>query len=602
MAKQFYLTKRVVGYSTKPDKTNISPEFLVEDSQNVLINDREMVEIREGYTLFGSANSNTNPIESAYDWETSSGDIIHLRSYDEYLQFYVGTVDGIEFNDWVTLADGFSAVDFCFTTWWDTNEDIDLLVFVNGSDKFWDWSGAMTTLKSATSNTITKNGSTTWAQERFKTSGTRKVVINGTEYTYTGGENTTTLTGVTPDPSGEAANSLVFQAITLHDDEPADGATNDICSVLNNQLYLGGGKSREVSVSKDDDFTDFSFSSPRVPGEGALLVLDSIPKAFVPLNEVMWISAGRNDWYKTELNELEVSGTLTETLKIKKLKTGSDQGAQSQDLVCTIGDYIAYISYEPALRLLGTMEELELPHMPIISDPIKPDFDAETFTNGHIKFHRNRIYISAPASGKVYINELKQTADGSFVRFWQPPQILPIRKFAIIDGEIYGHSDDVPETYKLFDGINDNGNSIEAKAAFAYRSYGLKANLKTVSEWLTEGYISSNTKLTLTLNYDYEGYTQQLEYEIDGSDDSILYQPSETGVLGDEVLGDRPLGDLLEEAAELAKFRVIHGIVPRDFFEIQAIYSTNDVDQQWKILAHGGNVSRSKNEPIKIKK
>jgi len=609
MAKKFQIIDRVLGYKSKTDKTNTDPRFLTEPSQNVIINDGEKVEIRKGYTVHpsGDTSSESNAIESAYDWETSSGDVINLRGHDEYLQFYVGTVEGTTFNSWQTLKDGWAAVDFCFTTWWDTDEGsgsmgIDLLLFVNGEDKIQDWTGAMTTLKSATANTITKNGDNTWAQDRFLTAGTRQVIINGTTYTYTGGEDTDTLTGVTPDPSSEAADSLVFQAIRENDNEPADGAVNDIISVLNNQVYVGSNINREVYISSNTDFTDFTFSSPRVPGEGALLTLDNIARAFARQEQQMYISAGRSDWYRTKFEQLDVSGILTETLEVEKLKTGVESGARSQDLTAELGDYITFIDFNNQLRLLGRVEDIESPHMPVLSDPIKTDFDDANFTGGHIKPHENRIYIADPNNDYVYISEVKQNDDGTMSRFWQPPQILPVRKFMIDgDGVLYGHSSGADLTYKLFDGYNDNGTSISAKAGYAYRTYGRRDVYKRFDEWLTEGYISANTELIINLKYDFDGYTQNLEKVIKGDDDSILYETSSTGVLGDNPLGDAPLGDQLESSSQQPKFRIINEFPLEDFFEVQVVYYTNEVDAQWEILATGGNVILSTSQPINIK-
>lgn len=597
MAKKFLLIEKVLSYNSKAEPTQVDPYLLISPSQNVLIDDKKKVKTREGYTLYGATSADLYGIESQYDWNNSSGDEINIRCLNDEIQFYDDNSEA-----WITLKDSFTAVDFCFATWWDTSEKKDLLLFVNGSDKIWDWSGAITTLASVTTNTITKNGTTTWAQERFLTSGTRQVVINGTTYTYTGGETTTTLTGVTPDPSGEAANSTVFQAVRENDNEPADGVANDIIAVSDNQLWILSNTSREVYVSKNTDFKDFSFSSPRIQGEGDLIVLDDIARAFIPREGARYISAGKDYWYRHEFKVIELSsGSVAEISEIKPIKTAAGQAAQSQDLTCLMGDVIAFIDFNNILRILGNIENLENQAIQSISDPVKSDFDTENFTGGQLKFHKNRLYISAPANGKVYITETRQRDDGEIERFWQPPQILPIGKFMVRNNEIYGHSADVSETYQLFTGTNDNGKSMKAIAAFAYRNYNRRDVLKVFDEWLTEGYITSNTKLTLKLNYDFGGGGQQLEKIIDGADDSILYKPIITASLGDEELGDNPLGDQTESIPLGSKFRIINEFPKEDFFEIQCIYETDTIDVSWEILSHGGNIQLSTNQPISLK-
>jgi len=593
MAEKYKLLSQFGGYFTKLDKTNIKEDkiYLVSPSQNVLVNDGEKVATRGGYTLLGAANTATTGIESSYVWVTSSGDEIPLRGYDDELEFYVGTVDSIAFNAWYRLKASWSAVDFQFAPWWDTTPNFDLLLFVVGDDNIYDWTGAITTLKSATANTITKNGTTTWAQERFSTAGTRKVIINGTEYTYTGGENTTTLTGVTPDPSAEAANSLVYQTVRTNADQPAANAVNDVIAVLENHVFLGNLALKEVSVSANDDFTDYTFSTPRVPGEGELLVLDSPTVGFISQEREMWITAGKDDWYVTQFEQLDVGSTLTETLKVRKLKTGPQQAAISQNLITKIKTGVVYVSNELSLDVLANIEN---PVAVPLSDPIKPDFDDETFAGGHAIFYKGSIYVSAPANSKAFIYDVIR-------KYWQPPQVLPVNFFFIYGGDLYGHSANNPETYKLFDGTNDNAKSFKATAAFSYRSYGPRFAYKNIDEWATEGYTSSNTELILTLNFDYGGFTQSLQKTISGRDERILFESLEGGSLGVSPLGDASLGDSESEMSVLSKFKVIHTFPKQDFFEIQAIYETDDVDRQWQILAFGGNAEFSKNMPITIK-
>ena len=598
--EKFQLLSKVLTYASKPDKTNTLPELLVSGSQNVLIDDRNIVRTREGYTIYGAAGSGSTPVESEYDWQTSLNTVLNLRSYDDELEVYVGTVESIVFDSWEKVADGWTAVDFSFAPWWSSLEVMDLLFFVNGADQIQEWSGGLTTYASATSNTITKQGTDTWAAKRFLTNGTTKIRIKDTggtwrEFTYTGGEATTTLTGVTPDPTGYtfAAGALVMQSVRTNDNEPADAAVNDFIWVEKNQVWIGSNTRNHIYVSKDTDFTDYSFSTPRVPGEGALLVLNNVGRGFLPLQGRMLITGGRDDWYHTEFAQLEIGTTLTETLKVIKLETGPGMAAQSQDLISGL----LYIGFDKILhRIIGISDNNKL-ETEDLSDPIKPDFDAVDFTNGHIKIHRNRTYITCPNDSTMFISEVRRNENGTFTRFWQPPQILPIRRFAIISDLIYGHSSGFNETYRLFNGTNDNENPIAFNATYSYRNYGNKEALKVFDKWITEGYIRGNTKIIQQLRYDFQGATQTLEKEIDGSDSSILFEL----ITGMTPLGSTPLG-LLEESTQQPKFRQISDFIPQDFFEIQVVYYSSAVDDQWWIISQGGNIRISPNKPTFLSK
>lgn len=592
---KFQTISEILSYVTKPDKTNTDPRYLISGSQNVLIDETRKVKTRNGYELLGASSTATTPTESSFTWKTSSGDEWPLRGYDDELEVYLGTVDSIALNAWTKLKDGWSSVAFKFATWWNTTTGFDLLKFVAQDDNIYSWTGAVTTIASATANTITKNGTATWAAERFTTTGS--VIINGTEYAYTGGTGTTTLTGVTPNPSSEAANSAAMQAVTTHSDEPATGLTNDLIEVLNNQLYVGDLSKNEIYVSKNTDPVDFTYSSPRIPGEGALLTLDNPAVGFVSQEDRMYITAGQHDWYQTEFNALEVSNTLTETLNVKKLKTAPLQAAQSQDLITKVNNAVCFLGNDDKLYLMERVENIEYPFIKPISDDVKPDFEDETWTNGHLIAYRNWILLCSPTNDKVYINETREEA-GELVRFWQPPQILPIRQFSVINGLLYGHSSGAPETYKLFTGEDDNGNPFKAVARFAYRSFDERDKYKVFDEYFTEGYIAGNTTLKLKLYYDYEGHEQILEYDIDGSDSDILAETATAGSLGDSGLGDTPLGgESGSESIPLNKFRIIHEIPPYDFFEICTEYWTDEQDYNWSILAHGPNARLSPNKP-----
>lgn len=603
MAKKFQTVLETKGYVTKPDPTNTDPRFLVFGSQNMLINDEEKVETREGFTLKGATSTVLNPIESSFDWQTSTNTILNLRGEDGTLAVFLGTVDGVVVDAWTDIESGFTDAGFVFAPWWDTAENLDLLLFVQGTTSLLDWSGGITSLASATTTTLTKNGTDTWGDVRFLSAGTRKVVINDTVFTYTGGEGTTTLTGVTPDPSAEPVDSIVIQEIRTNANTPSAGFKNDIIHVQDNQAYVGSNTSQEIFVSKNTSFTDYTFSAPRIPGDGELLVLDNPCNAIRGLRDKVIIFAGRDDIYINQFAQLDVSGVLTETLKIQKLKTTTGQSAQSQALTTNFGDSLAFITFEPALRILQDVANIAEPQIRTFSNPIKPDFDAEDFTNADMLFDGQRINIATPVNGKFYILEFKEDADGNIRRFWQPPQILPIRRLSIIDGALHGHSSAVTESYKLFDGTNDLGNSFRSIAAFAYNTYKERINMKSFDEYFTEGFISANTTIKLTLNYDFDGFTQTIVKTIDGSDDDIIFFTTSLGSLGDSPLGDISLGGEGSTGEEvLPKFRIIHEIPRQDFFEIQAIYEIDDTDERFQILSHGPNALLSKNMPTQIKK
>ena len=591
MSDSYSLVKEFKGYVTKPDPTNTNPAYLVDGSFNVLINEEEKVVGRKGYKLFGDTSTDRNKVESAFTWETSSATEIMLRGVNNSLQAWFS-------NEWVTIADGFTTAEFGFprssrSGWWNTTESLDILPFAAKDSTLYAWNGAIGTIDTTTTNTITLTGLTV-AEQRFDlTGGTLR--INGTEYAYTGTSGNQ-FTGVTPDPSAETGT--VSQVVVENANTPGSGLTIDLVDILNNQVYVGDYTSREVFVSSATDYTDFSnISTPREPGEAALLTLDNVPTAFAVQEDVIHVFAGKSDIYRVQVGLTGSTNGYVEDISVKKLKNAPQKAAKQKDLVANINNAVVFVTNEPTLDELGRVENIQTPQSMPLSDPIKPNFDRYDFTGGDITYYKNSIYIALPAEGLVLIRDL---ANG----FWQPPQQLSISKFSVYDGKLIGHSSLVAESYELFgdDQTSDVGNVINMQAVFAYRDFGDRALMKGFDEYYSEGYISSNTELTLTLQYDFEGGTGEKSFLIKGSDDTILSGRGETSGLGSLPLGASTLGSSSETPTDRKKFRQINGTRTEDFHEMRTIYSTTDDDASFEIIAHGPQVRYSPNQNNHITK
>jgi hypothetical protein len=572
------------GYINKADVTNVGTDFLVSGSQNVIYSDEGRIGTRKGYTLLGVADTTLEPITAEYSWKTARGDEIMIRgrndgTNDGTLEFYID-----ELGEFVELVNSLGTGLFNFTTYWDTTEAQDALIFVCGDSNLYYWSGGVTTYESSTINTITKQGTSSWAEEGFLTAGTRKVIIDGTEYEYTGGETTTTLTGVTPDPSGAGytAGDSVHQAVRTQANTPASNLHNSLVATYQNQIYVGDLTRRDVYVSAVGDYTTYTFASPRAVGEGALLTLNETPTAMIEHNETIYISTS-NQWYFVKF---QLSDDLqNEDLYIEMYDSLIGGGAVNQQSVFKTKNDIFYISNEKIIDNLNRVKQQDVEGYGVgigepLSEPIKLELEGYNITNCSGKYYRNNAYFNFPAEGKTLIYNM-------YKMFWETPQILPVRVMSVWGGDLYIHSNSIHETYKMFDGYNDNGNSMYARAVFSYVNYGIPHQQKGLTEWFSEGYISSNTDITQKVLLDYKGYTGEFTYTIDGEDTDIVFATPQTGNLGKSPLGHEPIGGTVTTADELRKFRVIFTNYKTDFYEVQVEYSSNDIDQRWFILHQG---------------
>ncbi len=597
-----------LGYRNREDVTNLPPGVLVAGSQNVLTTTEERIGVRQGYTLDGQSNTDIAPILSSYDWDMHIGEERHLRAgfnttgSNGKLQYRYVTSGGTV--TWRDLMTSLTSVEFNFTTFWDFNtEKKDFVLFVDGSSNIYEWSGGLATFASATINTITIQGTETIPELNFyNLAPFGSIVIDGIDYAYTGVSGLT-FTGVTPDPTlgGHAVGAIIHQKVktTANSSMTSIPATfgNALIGNLRNQIYIGSLTDRSVYISAVNDYTDFSFTSPvRAVGEGALVTLDGTPTAIIPQEDKMTISAGKDQWYETRFT---LSSNLAdESFEVVRLKTASRQAARSQAATAKTRNDIVFISFEPTLNTLGRVKNVVLTQQAEdISNSIKNDFDFYDFTYSSVAYFRDFIYVAVPTEGIVRIFNIVNN-------FWEAPQILPISRFAIINGELYGHSYQVGETYKLFTGYNDNGNPISAKAVFSFNNYGTRTTKKGTNEFYSEGYLDLNTTLTLGKQYEIDGCARMTSYNLAGTS-SLVCNFSSDASLGKVSLGKNPLGSSLNQTDPNGlppKFRWIQTFGEQYFYEEQITFSSNGVDQRWELLAFGSKIllAGDQNNDIKV--
>ena len=662
-------TIRPEGYVNNREITNLKGHFLVKGSKNVRIINQEKVASSQRYKLLGSAGNGRHPIVSSVDWKTNTGTYRNLRGF-------VGDRGELEVKyqgDWQRLKNGFAGAEFEWTPYWLSSELLDVLVGVNGTDKLFMWSGAITEVYSATATTITKKkyysnttfefreadktitdsagdfvargfeaggkititGSEfndgdytidtitantitlidadnlydenagesivikdtlegTWGQARFLagTSG-RAVLIHGNAYTYTGGEDTGTLTGLSG-LTGVVAGDTVFQDILETEAETIDGLSLNLIAVQDNHLRVASTRDRRVFMSANDDYTDFTYTTPlRKPGEGFVMTFDSCPVALVPDENDFYVSAGDDDWYRQYTEFTDDQGG--ESVIIKKLKTSPGQAAISQGAVVRAKNGIAFMSQEKTFDSLAQVENIATEQSVPISDDIKLDLEAYDLTGIHGLYHKRSIYLALPKEGLVLEYDLR-------FGYWQPPQELPVSRLAVIDGKLCGHSSVSNETYELYSGYDDNGAPFKAIAAFGYENYGSRFHEKISTEFGTELYATRNTKVKNRILYDYKGATDVREFELDGADESITFAPVDAAGIGKDKLGNAPLGSTLADIDDLVKLRSIDTTSAVNFFERQRVFEAEGKGIRFEILAFMENATMADNEPVHIRR
>lgn len=557
-------------------------------------------------------------ILSSHDWNSKGNAEIHTRvgfltsaGSNGKMQFRWTDSNNKVF--WSDLLTGLTTTTYNFTTFWDTTELIRLSLFVNGSSNIYEWNGAYDTVTSTTSNTIVV--SNTIATTGFYSGRNMTVTIRGVDYAYTG-ITAKTFTGVSPDPTGGAntvyAGDIAVQKVVTTANSSLTGVpsafANGIISTLNNQIFLGSLTSAALYGSKVNSFTDYSFTAgTRLPGDGFTATLDDNLVAFIPQENNMYISCGKNFWYNTSFSQSTVyNGTdaiTGETFTVELLKTNPRQGAFSQGLVGKMKNDVIAITHEPTFDVLGRVDQiLGTPQTTNISDTIKIDFDSYNFTHGHVFYWKYFLLVSVPNSGIVRMYSLT-------TKSWETPQILPITRFYTVNGQLYGHSSSSSESYQLFTGYSDRttangvGSPYLVVANFSYQNEGTRTRLKNANEFYIEGYISGNTTLDCIINYEQDGNLTQQTFQINGDDSAIIGSQNISNSLGKTPFGEAGIGSQTNTSLTglPPKFRVIKTFPRFDFYECQFSFSILGINQNFQLLAFGLNAAPSDTENYAIK-
>lgn len=476
-------------------------------------------------------------------------------------------------------------------------------------------SGATINILSVSDQSITVNGNKTIGQLGFyNDTNNHQLLINGAKYGYissTSNNNSFSFLGISPDPTRIPVNSVIIQAPEVTPNTGTGGLplstgttftnwTNDLIGIVGGYTYVGCKTNNTIYVSNQGSFTNYGTSLVVTVGIGAPFTLDAPPVAFYPQENAMYVDAGK-DWkyqiYPTVTVNTSAT-TATQQWTFNVLKNSPLQAAQSQGLVGKVGDYIVFVSNEQMIRSMGRVTDvLATPQMPDIGYPIVNDINIYNFTDGHVAFNKNFVYITAPKQNIMRIYNMTNNEDkepGSKGHYWEAPQTLPIGCMSIINGQLIGHSYGTSESYTLFNGSSDNGQEIYSVVAFPQLTQGGRHKTKSFNMEYIEGYISQNSIINAQ-NFYYQGNkTLSLTKQILGTDKAIINATPEGASLGKTSLGKNPIGGdaIISNPNTLPpNFQVYKTFQRTPYFKWQPIFWSRGKGQNWFILAYGSNSS-----------
>lgn len=192
------------GLENRKDASMVRGAFVL--GQNVKFRDAGLPNLREGYDPIGTELTNTTPVKRAWIFKTRNNDVFEIKAFDTVLHYWLKDYS----TEYQLLKGGFtSGLEFGYGNIGESSGSFNSM-FCNGTDPWMEFNGAFATVLSVGVGTITMSESGTFTSRGFYTSGTRSVTVAGVERTYSGGEGTDTLTGVSS-TAGISVGDIIVQ-------------------------------------------------------------------------------------------------------------------------------------------------------------------------------------------------------------------------------------------------------------------------------------------------------------------------------------------------------------------------------------------------------
>lgn len=542
------ISTRYKGYMEGTDLTRVPLDYLAYQSKNVICHKGV------AYTRPGIKNDGTEPtgtddseINGEHVFKSALGGAKAMRATrDGRLQIKYGGL-------WITIFSGLTvgAEAVRFSEWIDDNGLIikKRVFIVDGSDKIYEWNGALAVVVSHSTSHITvaagSGGAATIASLGFDPGNVTPQavrlihltagVVTGSQTLNNSDDGSDLIFDLDATPSPIAATGdIVVGGVITHSDVLAGIAKDDIYT-YKNRVTLGALDSIRVYFS--DVEVKLNFTVPAVADRTAtspfFIDLNGNYTAMISrLNQstqesTLWISTA-DDWMKVNaLLEQDVYGNWVSTQLVSQAeRTGS--------LPYAVADYkgdIIYFAQDRTLQRVTSVDVLGRDDFQLLSDEVEGAFERLDVTKLRVYYRSRYIFVLFPAESVTMMLDMVE-------KHFQPPQTLPMGLMSNIEGIEYGHSSVKDETFRLFYGRNDLGAKIESKFAFGYYQgeEGQEFRSKSHTMMGVSGRMTESAKATVEEFYEQDGAKAKETFLIDGTKVK-LYDVGE-----DASWGARPWG------------------------------------------------------------
>lgn len=592
-------TGKFSGFQDRDDETLMRGAFVV--GQNVTFSGNSLPAIRDGYELVGTTEpTDATPVRRAWTFTGRNGDVWELKAYDTGIYAWLVGVS----TEWTLLRGGFTtALEFGYGNIGESGGEFHSF-FCNGTDEWYEFNGAHATVLSVTATSITLDGATTWTALGFYAS-PQSVVINGTEYPYTGGEGTDTITvTVDPEAGGVTAGDLAIQY--PREVAALTNVKGQVAMAHDGRLHARLETKKDVwnysKLDNPDDFTtgatDGDGGSKSIESSGSIVAFGKLNGLAVALKKNLIASL-----------EFVQSGDRVDIPRYRTLTPADDKsttiGALTQRSAFSTPYGLVFVTPDKRLILLTGMTQNNEPEYLVLSDPIQPIFDQGVHTDACGICVDNVIWYAFRSDASSSFNDTVIRGDMARRTTDKDGKVLPIQWDAPSVGwnvkdwtsvynattgknEAHWHSSTNSATYKVTPGVKvDNTNPFTATVRGWSETFGSPSLQKRADRAFAQVRMSENTELLLTLLFDRDGVTQRTEKTLKGTEadkkfDSSIYNPFGASSFGSQKFGSN-------EATNDTPLYHFDIEIPSNvyFFSLSFQFSSSEEGQNWEVVRFG---------------
>lgn len=500
------------GLMTTPEYDGVDmPDNALVVADNIDYDVKNSIAPRSGTTILGTESVLLNPVQSLHTSKSLHGRELMVRTSTTTMEWW-NSVD----SSWDILDKGYTNnQQFTFVDGNTSGEDEMYTYFSNGTEGIRRFRVAFGTIASNNSTSITLNSIsdfTTAAEQGFDTSGT--TTINGIDYAYSS-RSGLTLGGMSGVPALSVNEGVIS---TVETKGFTDAPTSSVAMVIKDQrLYAAYDNS--VFCSAIDDFKNFSFSSPRVAGEGEIIIFPEGGDKITALGiRPDYVAVMKRD-YIGSLSFKDYSENLSDIPTVKTIETSYKIGAVNQRSLVQNNYQVFFPNNGNEILRVTRLEQKDYDETDNIAFRIKPTLENYTFSQSAASYFDDRVFSAVSYNGSF--NDEIIVYDIPFNRI-QKFTGINANSFTVYDGKLY-YGDSLSENvYQLFyDDYSDNLNPYSTNWKTKWYNFGAPANWKEVGWVFVEGFINSNTSLSFKINLDDGGSLISKTVSIVGTGDYV---------------------------------------------------------------------------------